>query len=88
MYSEAMNKLKDKFKQRYGIGIEVKIPKPVMTIRDDYPYALCSGSNGYISKVRINSETDDLEYYHSWWKGGWFNKGYARQLRSALNQVL
>ena len=80
--------LTEVFKAMYEEGIEVQVPKPVITIRDNYASPFSSGSNGYINKLRINKQTHELEYYHDWWNYGWFNKGYSKQVIRALKQVV
>lgn len=76
------------FKAKYGIGNEVEVPIPVMTIKDDYPSTFCSGTNGYINKLRINKDTHKLEYYHDWWCYGWFTDDYQEQVLAALKQAI
>jgi len=84
-----MKNLIESFKKKYGEGVEIKVPNPVMTIRDNYPSPFSSGSNGYITKLRINPTTHGFEYYHNWWNYGWkFEKKYTRQACKALRQVI
>ena len=83
-----MNDLINLFKLKYGIGNEIKIPNPILTIKDNYPSTHCSGNNGYITKLRINKETMKLEYYHDWWDYGWFSDNYKSKVKSALKQLL
>ena len=63
-----MNISKDKFYQKYGEK-EVKLPWKILTIRDNYPGPLSSGSNGYLTKVRLKD--GKFEFYHDWWDYGW-----------------
>jgi len=65
-----MTTIKEKFKEKYG-NKEVELPVSVLTIRDNYPSPLCSGSNGYLTKVRIRN--DEFEFYHNWWAYGWLS---------------
>lgn len=84
-----MENLIEQFKNRYGVGVEITIPKPVMTVRDDYASPFSSGSNGYITKLRINKDTNVFEYYHDFWNGGWKSDNkYKSQIRKALKQML
>jgi hypothetical protein len=76
-----------KFKEKYPILKEVKVPNEPITIRDTEGFH-ASGENGYISRLRINKE-GMLEYYHDWWQYGWFDDDkYIPQKIEALKQVL
>ena len=79
---------KELFVKKYGVGVEVKVPVPPTTIRDNEPSPFSSGSNGSITKLRVNKDTLQLEYYHNWWSYGWYSEGYAEQVCQALNQVI
>ena len=77
------------FKKKYG-DKEVKLEKAPMTIYDNYPSAYSSGSNGYITKVRVRNNT--LEFYHDWWAYGWFSysdmyKDYPKAVNDAIEQL-
>ena len=77
------------FKKKYG-DKEVKLEKAPMTIYDSYPSAYSSGSNGYITKVRVRNNT--LEFYHDWWAYGWFSysdmyKDYPKAVNEAIKQL-
>lgn len=81
------------FKKKYG-GKGVKLPVHIMTIRDDYPCALCSGDNGYLTKVRIKD--NKFEFYHDWWAYGWLTVSdielkypdAASQLESVISNLV
>lgn len=88
MTNELIN-LINAFKGRYGEGIEISVPNPVMTIRDNYASPFSSGSNGYIAKLRINKNTHKFEYYHDWWAYGWeFDEKYSAEICMALKQII
>ena len=87
-----INKLyKDKtkqFEEKYSNN-EIELPEHICVIKDDYPCSFCSGSNGYITKLRIHD--DKFEYYLDWWGYGWYdaNDGkYPEAIEEALNQLL
>ena len=61
-------------------GTEVKLPRPVLTIYDSYPDPFSSGSNGYITKVRVRSNA--LEFYHDWWDYGWKSYSEMKKINS------
>jgi len=78
-----------KFKNKYG-DREIELERQVMTIYDSYPSPFSSGSNGYITKARLNNGT--LEFYHNWWRYGWFSyeemhKDYPRAVNSVIKQL-
>lgn len=84
-----MKYLTEEFFKKFG-NQEIILPREIMVIRDDCgPFS--SGSNGYISKLRINPSTKELEYYLNWWAYGW-NKAtdgkYPDAIREALAMVL
>lgn len=85
-----MKYLTEEFFKKFG-NEEIILPRKIMVIRDDYAGPFSSGSNGYISKLRINPSTKELEYYLSWWAYGW-NKAtdgkYPDAIREALAMVL
>lgn len=62
--------LKEKFKKLYGSS-EVKLPSSILTIYDSYASPFSSGSNGYLTKIRLNK--DNCEFYHDWWNYGWLS---------------
>jgi len=66
-----MATIKEKFKKLYG-NSEVKLPSHILTINDSYASPFSSGSNGYLTKVRLNKE-DNFEFYHNWWAYGWIS---------------
>ena len=88
-----MATIEEKFKEKYGNN-EVELPVSILTIRDNYPSSFCSGSNGYLTKVRIRN--DEFEFYHNWWAYGWLTvdeikKEYpyaARKLDKAINCLI
>jgi len=83
-----MNKTIKKFEDKYGKQ-EVKLPKPIEVINDSHPSPFSSGSNGYITKLRVKD--GKLEYYLNWWAYGWYdaNDGkYPQAIEIALKQVL
>jgi len=64
-----MKNLIDKFVQCFGEQ-EVRIPNGgLCVIHDSYASPFSSGSNGYITKIRVRK--DKLEYYLDWWDYGW-----------------
>jgi len=76
------------FQTKYGEGNEVKVPSPVLTVYDNYANPFSSGSNGYITKLRINKSTHKFEYFHDWWAYGWeFDAKYTDEAICALEQV-
>ncbi len=82
MYAES-------FKKKYG-DKEVELERPVMSVCDNSPEPFSSGSNGYITKVRVKNST--LEFYHNWWRYGWFSyeemhKDYSRAVNSVIKQL-
>lgn len=85
-----MKYLTEEFFKKFG-NQEIILPRQIMVIRDDYAGPFSSGSNGYITKLRINPSTKELEYYLSWWAYGW-NKAtdgkYPDAIREALAMVL
>ena len=85
-----MKYLTEEFFKKFG-NQEIILPREIMVIRDDYAGPFSSGSNGYISKLRINPSTKELEYYLNWWAYGW-NKAtdgkYPDAIREALAMVL
>ena len=73
---------------KYGNN-EIELPKRICVIKDDYPCSFCSGSNGYITKLRIHD--DKLEYYLDWWAYGWnpvTDHKYDEAIKEALDMVL
>jgi len=81
------------FKKKYGDKI-VELPRSILTIKDDYPCTFCSGSNGYLTKVRIKD--NKFEFYHDWWAYGWLTVSdiyskypdAASQLKSVINNLV
>ena len=65
---ESIERLVSQFCQKYG-DKEVEFIGRLMTIRDDYPSTFCSGSNGYLTEVRVKD--GHFEFYHDWWCYGW-----------------
>ena len=65
-----MATIKEEFKKLYG-NREVKLPSSILTINDSYASPFSSGSNGYLTKVRLNK--DNFEFYHDWWSYGWIS---------------
>lgn len=59
------------FIAKYGES-EIDLPKGILTIRDDYPSPFSSGSNGYITTVRVKN--NQFEFYHDFWGGGWMSR--------------
>lgn len=85
--NDELEALIKKFKEKYKILQEVKVPNSPITIRDTEGFH-ASGSNGYLSRLRINKD-GRLEYYHDWWQYGWFDDDkYIPQKIKALKQVL
>ena len=64
------DKLKEEFKKLYG-NREIELPSHIITINDSYTSPFSSGSNGYLTKVRLNN--DNFEFYHDWWSYGWIS---------------
>lgn len=62
--------LKDSFLEKYGED-EVKLPFEILTIQDNYAGPFSSGSNGYLTKVRLKN--GEFEFYHNWWNYGWLS---------------
>lgn len=60
----------EKFKKLYG-DREIDLPSDVLTINDSYASPFSSGSNGYLTKIRLNK--DNFEFYHNWWRYGWIS---------------
>ena len=58
------------FKEKYKEQ-EVKLSPAIMTIYDSYPSPLSSGSNGYLTKIRVRN--NKFEVYHDWWSYGWLS---------------
>lgn len=86
----AINEIITKFKNKYG-DKEVKLPYEILTVYDSYASPFSSGSNGYITKVRVRNGV--LEFYHNWWAYGWFsynemNEKYPCQVCKAISMVL
>lgn len=83
----------DRFIEKYS-DKEVELRYDILTIRDNYGSPFSSGSNGYLTKVRIRNRK--YEFYHNWWSYGWLTreeieKEYpcaACQLNSAINHLL
>ena len=84
-----LNKLIECFKKKYPFfGHEVIVPNPPVTIDDTQGFH-ASGDCGLITKLRINPKTTRFEYWHSWWRYGWFDDDdYKTQKIEALKQVL
>lgn len=84
-----LNKLIDCFKKKYPFfGHEVIVPNPPVTIDDTQGFH-ASGDCGLITKLRINPKTTRFEYWHAWWRYGWFDDDdYKTQKIEALKQVL
>lgn len=62
---------KEEFKKLYG-NREIELPFHIITINDSYASPFSSGSDGYLTKVRLNKE-DNFEFYHDWWDYGWIS---------------
>lgn len=76
---------KKAFIKKYGKGVEVKVPEPVRTIKD------FQAGSGFVKYIRVNKDTNELEYYHDWWQYGWFPiKGneYQNQALKALSMLI
>lgn len=84
-----LNKLIECFKKKFPFfGHEVIVPNPPLTI-DDTKGFHASGDCGHITKLRINPNTSRFEYWHNWWRYGWFDDDdYKTQKIEALKQVL
>ena len=65
-----MAAIKEEFKKLYG-NEEVNLPSHILTINDSYASPFSSGTNGYLTKVRLNK--DSFEFYHNWWAYGWIS---------------
>ena len=65
-----MATITEKFKKLYG-DREIELPSHVLTIKDNYASPFSSGSNGYLTKIRLNK--DNFEFYHNWWSYGWIS---------------
>ena len=65
-----MATIKEEFKKLYG-DREIKLPSRIITINDNYASPFSSGSNGYLTKVRLSK--DNFEFYHDWWDYGWIS---------------
>ena len=77
------------FLKKYGNN-EIKLPCNILTIRDNYASPFSSGSNGYLTKVRVKNSK--FEFYHDWWNYGWstkeeIKKEYPHVIRK-LNKVI
>jgi hypothetical protein len=59
----------ESFKRVFGVGNEVKLEKSVRVFSDSGAFG--SGSDGYVSALRINPETKHIEYYLDFWCYGW-----------------
>ena len=59
----------ENFKRLFGISTEVMLKKPVRVIDDNGAFG--SGSDGYVSGLRINPQTNHIEYYLNFWCYGW-----------------
>jgi len=64
-------KFAEEFKKLYG-NKEVELPSHILTINDNYASPFSSGSNGYLTKVRLNKD-DKFEFYHDWWAYRWIS---------------
>ena len=86
---ELFNKLKEEFKKKYGTK-EVKLPKPIVLDVDSMT------GTSFLSKLRINPDTDEFEWWKEDWDYGWyperitkeFNRTFADVWFEALCQVL
>lgn len=65
-----MEKIKEKFKKLYE-DRKIELPFHVLTINDNYASPFSSGSNGYLTKIRLNK--DNFEFYLDWWSYGWIS---------------
>lgn len=86
---DILETLIEEFKNKWAFaGHEVNVPNPPLTIRDTEGFH-ASGSNGYMTKLRINPNTGKFEYWHDWWSYGWCDDDqYRSQKIAALKQVL
>lgn len=86
---EIFDKLKEEFKKQYGFQ-EVELLNPIVLERDQ------ECGTAYLQKLRINSETDEFEWYKDYWDYGWYQeretKLYGKKFEDvwfeALCQVL
>lgn len=69
------------FQDKYG-NEEVNLLSPILTIRDDYASPFSSGSNGYLTQVRIRD--GHFEFYHNFWGPGWLT---IREIRKSYPGV-
>lgn len=65
-----MTQKKD-FEKKYG-NSEVELQHHILTIFDSYPSPFSSGSNGYLTKVRLRN--GEFEFYHDWWAYEWLTE--------------
>ena len=86
---ELFNKLKEEFKKKYGTQ-EIKLPKPFVLDVDSMT------GTSFLSKLRINPDTDEFEWWKEYWDYGWypermtkeFNKTFADVWFEVLCQIL
>ena len=63
--------IKQSFLNTYGADIEVCLPEDICIGRDSCASPFSSGSNGYLTKIRLNGTTGKFEVYVDWWRPGW-----------------
>ena len=63
---ELFNKLKEEFKKKYGTK-EIELHPHVQLARRDHD----SGGEPYMTKLRINPNNGELEWYKNYWDFGW-----------------
>ena len=66
-----MTTIKEEFKKIYG-NKEIELSPHIITINDSHASSFSSGSNGYLTKIRLNKE-NNFEFYHDWWEYEWIS---------------
>ena len=76
---EVIDELKNRFIDKFGVGVAVKVKGDICVIRDSV------SGNAFISSVRYSGV--QFEYWRNWWGGGWFkltDKHIIRALSDCL----
>ena len=63
------------FERKYGSN-KVELPHHILTIFDSYSSPFSSGSNGYLTRVRLRN--GNFEFYHDWWAYEWLTESEVR----------
>ena len=77
---DLFNKLKEEFKKKYGTK-EVKLPKPFVLDVDSMT------GTSFLSKLRINPDTDEFEWWKEDWDYGWYSERMTKEFSKTFADV-